>query len=376
MSSNSNTPALFQPIQVGDIKLAHRVVLAPLTRFRADSAHVHTDLGVEYYKQRASVPGTLLITEATYITAQAGGMPNVPGIWNDAQIAAWKKITDAVHAKGSYIYLQLWALGRAARPAALHQENPDYPYVSASPIPLSTSPDDVPRALTKEEIKEYVQWYATAASNSVHKAGFDGVEIHGANGYLIDQFLQDVSNKRTDEYGGSIENRARFALEVTEAVVAAVGQTKTAIRLSPWSKYQDQGMENPIPTFTYLVEKLKEKFPNLAFIHSVAPGAPGNEWPKDGLDPEFIRKLWAPRLVVTTGGYDRESGLKVAEETGQLIGYGRAFLANPDLPYRLQKNIKLNEPEYDTFYLPMNEKGYTTYPFSEEFLKENPQAAL
>ncbi|KAI0355742.1 NADH:flavin oxidoreductase/NADH oxidase [Trametes cingulata] len=371
--SSSSTPKLFQPIQVGDITLGHRVVLAPLTRLRADSAHVHTDLGVEYYKQRASVPGTLLITEATYIKGQAGGMPNVPGIWNDAQIAAWKKITDAVHAKGSFIYLQLWALGRAARPAALHQEDPNYPYVSSSPIPLSTSPNDIPRELTKDEIKEYVQWYATAASNSVHKAGFDGVEIHGANGYLVDQFLQDVSNKRTDEYGGSIENRARFAIEVVDAVVAAVGESKTAIRLSPWSEYQDMRMEDPKPTFTYLVEQLNKKHPNLAFLHVVAPGAPGNRGPENEADVDFIHKLWAPRPVVTTGGYDRESGLKVAEETGQIIGYGRPFLANPDLPFRLEKNIPLNEPEYDTFYLPMSEKGYTTYPFSEEFLKTHPQ---
>ncbi|KAH9851129.1 NADH:flavin oxidoreductase/NADH oxidase [Lenzites betulinus] len=363
-----STPALFQPIQVGDIKLGHRVVFAPLTRFRADAAHVHTDLGVEYYKQRASVPGTLLITEATYITAQAGGMPHVPGIWNDAQVAAWKKITDAVHAKGSFIYLQLWALGRAARPAVLHQENASYDYVAPSPIGLSSSPEDVPRALTKEEIKEYVQWYAEAARRAVNEAGFDGVEIHGANGYLIDQFLQDVSNTRTDEYGGSIENRARFALEVTEAVAAAVGQSKTSIRLSPWSKYQDQGMQDPVPTWTYLVEQYKEKFPNLAYIHVVAPGAPANELPS-GTDPDFIYKLWTPRPVITTGGYDRESGLKVAEETGQIIGYGRPFLANPDLPFRLQKDIKLNDPEYDTFYLPVTEKGYTTYPFSEEFLK-------
>ncbi|KAI0827754.1 NADH:flavin oxidoreductase/NADH oxidase [Trametes gibbosa] len=364
-----STPALFQPIQVGDIKLAHRVAFAPLTRFRADTAHVHTDLGVEHYKQRASVPGTLLITEATYIAAQAGGMGNVPGIWNDAQVAAWKKITDAVHAKGSFIYLQLWALGRAARPAVLRKENASYDYVAPSPIALSTSPEDVPRELTKEEIKEYVQWYAAAAKRAVHGAGFDGVEIHGANGYLVDQFLQDVSNKRTDEYGGSIENRARFALEVTEAIANVVGQSKTAIRLSPWSTYQDQGMKDPVPTWTYLVEQYKQKLPNLAYLHVVSPGAPLNEPPAEGVDPDFIYKLWTPRPVITTGGYDREAGLKIAEETGQIIGYGRAFLANPDLPFRLEKNIKLNDPDYDTFYLPETEKGYTTYPFCEEFLK-------
>ncbi|CDO72487.1 hypothetical protein BN946_scf184980.g28 [Trametes cinnabarina] len=371
--SSTNTPALFQPIQVGDIKLAHRVVLAPLTRYRADDAHVHTDLGFEYYRQRGSVPGTLLITEATFISAQAGGAPNVPGIWNDAQIAAWKKITDAVHAKGSYIYCQLWSLGRAARPAALKQENPAFPYVSASPIPLKATPNDVPRELTKDEIKEYIQWHATAAVNAVHKAGFDGVEVHGANGYLIDQFLQDVSNKRTDEYGGSIENRARFALEVMDAVVAAIGQSKAAIRLSPWSVYQDMRMDDPKPTFTYLVEQFKQRYPHLAYLHVVTPNAPGNQGPADPADADFIYEHWAPRPVISTGGYDRESGIKTAEQTGQIIGYGRPFLANPDLPFRLEKNIPLNEPDYETFYTAKSAEGYITYPFSEEFLKTQTQ---
>ncbi|KAI8993862.1 NADH:flavin oxidoreductase/NADH oxidase [Trametes punicea] len=371
--SSTSTPALFQPMQVGDVKLGHRVVLPPLTRYRADHEHVHTDMGVEYYKQRASVPGTLLIAEATVIAAPAGGVPNVPGIWNDAQIAAWKKITDAVHAKGSYIYLQLWALGRAARPAALKKENPEFPYVSASPIALRTSPNDVPRELRKDEIKEYVQWFGTAASNAVHKAGFDGVEVHGANGYLVDQFLQDVSNKRTDEYGGSIENRARFALEVMDAVVAAVGQSKSAIRLSPWGEYQDMRMKDPKPTFTYLVEQFKRRYPHLAYLHVVTDIAQGNRGPENPADANFIYELWAPRPVISTGGYDRESGIKTAEETGQLIGYGRAFLANPDLPFRLRENIPLNPPQYDTFYTPMSAEGYTTYPFSEEFLKKYPQ---
>ncbi|RDX42074.1 NADH:flavin oxidoreductase/NADH oxidase [Lentinus brumalis] len=368
--SSESTPALFQPIKVGDITLAHRVVLAPQTRYRADAAHVHTDLGVKFYEQRASVPGTLLITEATYISAQASGQPHAPGIWNDAQIAAWKKITEAVHAKGSYIYLQLWALGRAARPKVFHAEFPDYPYVSASDIPLSTSPTEIPRPLTKDEIKEYVQWYGQAASNAVHRAGFDGVELHAANGYLVDQFLQDVSNKRTDEYGGSIENRARFALEVMDAITAAVGQSKVAIRLSPWSRYQDMRMDDPIPTFTYVVEQLKERYPDLAYLHTITPLAPGNEGPKDPSQADFMDRLWAPRPVITTGGFTRESGLKTAEETGRIIGYGVLFTANPDLPFRLKKNLPLNPLDETTLYTKELEQGYTTYPFSEEFLQQ------
>ncbi|KAI0677543.1 NADH:flavin oxidoreductase/NADH oxidase [Trametes maxima] len=367
--SLTDVPALFQPIRVGDTQLAHRIVLAPMARYRAGDGHVHTQLGVEYYEQRASVPGTLLITEASFISPQAGGIPNVPGIWNDDQIAAWKKITGAVHAKGSYIFLQLWALGRAARPALLHQENPDYPYVSASAIPLSTSPEDVPRELTKDEIKQYVEWYATAATNAVHKAGFDGVEVHGASGYLVDQFLQDVSNKRSDEYGGSVENRARFALEIVGAIVAGVGQSKTAIRLSPWNTYQDMRMDNAEVQFSYLMEQLKQKYPDLAYVHSVTSAGPFGKGPKNPGNEDLIYKLWTPRPVITTGSYDRASALKTAQETGQLIGFGRAFLANPDLPFRLLHDIPLNEPDSTTFFTARAEIGYTTYPFSEEFLK-------
>ncbi|CAE7207923.1 unnamed protein product, partial [Rhizoctonia solani] len=209
---------LFTPLQLGDLVLSHRVVMAPLTRFRADDNHVHTDLAVEYYAQRAEVPGTLLITEATFISPEAGGFDHIPGVWSDEQIAAWKKVTDAVHERRSYIYLQLWALGRAADPKVLAREG--LPYVSSSPTPMEEG-GPVPRELSKDEIKNYVDTYVKAAKNAVFKAGFDGVEIHSANGYLLDQFLQDVCNKRTDEYGGSIENRARFTLEVADAVTAA-----------------------------------------------------------------------------------------------------------------------------------------------------------
>ncbi|TFK79093.1 NADH:flavin oxidoreductase/NADH oxidase [Polyporus arcularius HHB13444] len=364
----ASVPALFRPIQVGDIKLAHRVVLAPQTRLRNNAAHVPTDLVTEFYAQRASVPGTLLIGEATYISPQASGQAHAPGIWNDEQIAAWKKVTEAVHAKGPYIFLQLWALGRAARPEQFHKEFPDYPYVSASPIALTERPNDVPRELTKDEIKEYVGWYATAAKNAI-KAGFDGVELHGATGYLPDQFLQDVSNKRTDEYGGSIENRARFPLEVMDAIVAAIGAKRSAIRLSPWSFFQDMRMNDPIPTFSYLVEQLKARHPDLAYIHVIASGAIFSKGPEDPSQEFFIQDIWAPRPAITTGGYDRESGIKVAEETGQLVGYARAFSANPDLPFRLRENIPLTECDYATLFVPLVEEGYTTWPFSEEFLR-------
>ncbi|KII86958.1 hypothetical protein PLICRDRAFT_114056 [Plicaturopsis crispa FD-325 SS-3] len=360
---------LFQPIQVGDITLGHRVVLAPLTRFRANDAHVHAgDLPREYYEQRASTPGTLLISEATFIAPQAGGYPNVPGIWNDDQIAGWKKITDAVHAKGSYIYLQLWALGRAGVPDVLTKEGP-YPHVSASDVPFKGNAN-VPRPLTIPEIKEYVQLYATAASNAVHKAGFDGVEVHGANGYLIDQFFQDVTNHRTDEYGGSVENRARFGLEVLEAVVKAVGAKKTGIRLSPWNRFQGMRMADPKPTFKYITTRISELFPDLAFLHVVSPRVDGLDVLDvlaEGENNDFIEEIWKPRVYISAGGYSRESALKEAEEKGNLIAFGRKFLANPDLPLRLKKDLPLNEGDRATYYVygSTDPKGYTDYPFAE-----------
>ncbi|GBE84625.1 Probable inactive dehydrogenase [Sparassis crispa] len=364
--SSESAPKLFQPIKVGDMTLAHRVVLAPLTRYRANAAHVHGDLAVEYYAQRASIVGTLLIAEAAFISAKAGGFAHVPGIWNEAQIAAWKKITDAVHARGSYIYIQLWALGRATDLQVLEKEDPSFPYVSASDIQLTGKPK-APRPLTEEEIKEYIQMYATAASNAVHGAGFDGIEIHGANGYLPDQFLQDVSNKRTDKYGGSIENRARFLLELLGAISAKIGAQKTAIRLSPWGEFQDMRMEDPVPTFKYVVSKIAEMLPDFAYIHFTEPRVSGNldRSVKDGETNDYFRKVWAPRPIISAGGYTRETALAAADETGDLIAFGRAYISNPDLPLRLRMNLPVAKYDRDTFYTPENPKGYIDYPFAD-----------
>ncbi|CEL54788.1 Festuclavine dehydrogenase subunit FgaOx3 OS=Neosartorya fumigata (strain ATCC MYA-4609 / Af293 / CBS 101355 / FGSC A1100) GN=fgaOx3 PE=3 SV=1 [Rhizoctonia solani AG-1 IB] len=266
MSSLSNK--LFTPLKLGSITLSHRVVMAPLTRYRANDGHAHTELGVQYYAQRAEVPGTLLVTEGTLISPEAGGYDRVPGIWSDEQIAAWKKVTDAVHERHSYIYLQLWALGRAADPNVLVREG--LPFVSASPIPIEEG-GPVPSALSEEEIKRYIEQYVQAAKNAVFRAGFDGVELHSANGYLLDQFLQDNSNKRTDRYGGSVENRGRFVLEVVKAVATAVGENKTAIRFSPWTRFQGMRMQDPIPTFSYVIKELSEKHSDLAYVHFVEP---------------------------------------------------------------------------------------------------------
>ncbi|KAJ7080961.1 hypothetical protein B0H15DRAFT_475017 [Mycena belliarum] len=359
---------LFEPIQVGTLALQHRVVLAPLTRYKADEAHVpYLPLVAEYYGQRASKPGSLLITEATFIAACAGGYQYVPGIWSAAQIAAWKEVTSAVHAKGSFIFMQLWALGRAADCASLQSEDPSFPYVSASAVPLTGQSGPL-RALSMLEIKEYVSLYAQAAKNAI-EAGCDGVEIHGANGYLIDQFLQDVSNERTDEYGESIENRARFALEVVDAVVAAVGAERTAIRFSPWSKFQDMGMPDPLPTFSYAISQLAARHPGLAYIHLVEPRIYGNVTREEGTvgaheSNDELRALWAPRPLVRAGGFTRTEALAPAE-TGDLVAFGRLYISNPDLPARLEKDVPVTPYTRSTFYLvgKNDPQGYTDHPF-------------
>ncbi|KAH9852672.1 FMN-linked oxidoreductase [Lenzites betulinus] len=367
-ATNDSTPKLFQPATIGDITLAHRVVLAPVTRARASTASVPGDLMVEYYTQRASIPGTLLISEGTFIAPQSGGHelgPTIPGMWNDEQVAGWKKVVDAVHAKGSFIYLQMWTLGRGASAAELKAQGFDL--VSSSDLPVKDT-NDVPRPLTVAEIKEYVNWFAKAASDAVHHAGFDGVEVHCANGYLLDQFIQDVTNKRTDQYGGSIENRARFPLEVVDAVVKAVGAKKTGIRFSPWSKFLDMRMEDPVPTFSYLIKQLRELYPDFAYVHLVEPGILGGSdvGHHQAESNDFVRDLWHPRPLITAGGYTRESGVERAEKTGDILAFGRRFIANPDLPLRLRKDLPLTPYDRSTFYIPQEPHGYTDYPFAVE----------
>ncbi|CAE6427482.1 unnamed protein product, partial [Rhizoctonia solani] len=234
--SMSIASKLFDPLQVGDITIAHRIVMAPMTRLRATPDGVVTEVTAEYYSQRSTVPGTLLISEGVSVAAEAGGFANLPGFFNDTQLAGWKKVVDVVHANGSYIYLQIAALGRVGYPEILHAGG--HPYISSSPIKLD-SRSETPTELSQSEIKRYIGLYAEAAQRAVHEAGFDGVEIHACNGSLIDQFIQDVVNKRTDHYGGSIENRSRFVLEAIEAVVSKIGAKRTGIRFSPWSKGQE-----------------------------------------------------------------------------------------------------------------------------------------
>ncbi|THU79962.1 FMN-linked oxidoreductase [Dendrothele bispora CBS 962.96] len=293
----------------------------------------------EYYAQRTSTPGTLLVTEGTVIVPKAHGLPGLPGFRTDEQINGLEG--DEVHAKGSFIFLQIMALGRDASKATLQARDPSLEVVGAAgDIPYTGG--DQPRPLTQKEIQEYIELFVQAAKSAVEKAGFDGVE-----------FLEDVSNNRMDEYGGSIENSARFVLEVVGAIGKAIGIEKTALRLSPWPTIFDMGMKDPIPTYTYLVTKLKELYPNLAYLGLIEPRTRGGDFEERELDEresnEFIQKIWSPRPLVLSGGYTRQTAIeKVETAEGVLIAFGRHFLANPDLPVRLEKDISLNPYDRST----------------------------
>ncbi|KAI8137294.1 hypothetical protein BJV82DRAFT_525495 [Fennellomyces sp. T-0311] len=365
----ASTSALFEPIKVGNNQLEHRVVLAPLTRFRCDENHVPTDLVEEYYTQRTT-KGGLLITEATFITPTAGAYPGAPGIYTESQIEAWKKVTASVHAKGGFIYLQLWHVGRATLSVFLPE---GVKPVSSSEIaiqgnnPFTGGDFEVPHALTIEEIAQIQQDYAQAAKNAI-AAGFDGVEIHSANGYLLDQFINTSSNKRTDAYGGSIENRTRFTLETVKSVADAIGAERVGIRLSPWSEFQDMKDDTPYDTWGYIVDQLQENHPNLAYLHMIEPRDDfSRKTQKDTvntLDP--FRAKWKGTFM-SAGGYTTDPSLasQVADKTGNLIAIGRAFIANPDIVHRLKNGLPLTKYNRDTFYTP-GPVGYTDYPFAEE----------
>ncbi|KAK0280097.1 hypothetical protein LTR35_008248 [Friedmanniomyces endolithicus] len=371
MGSTPDSSRLFTPLKLGSRELSSRLAMAPLTRFRADDDHVQLPFAKDYYTQRACVPGTLIITEATFISPEAGGYANVPGIYNDAQIKAWKEIVDSVHEAGGIIYLQLWALGRAAS-AEVKKKEGTGDVVSASEVPMADN-SPKPRALSEEEIQTYIKAYASGAKNAVEGAGFDGVEVHGANGYLVDAFTQDVSNKRTDRWGGSIENRTRFATSVTQAVVSAVGADKTGIRLSPWSTFQGMQMEDPIPTFSHLLHSLKEM--KLAYVHLVESRISGNaDVETTGKIDPFI-DIWAGTSpILIAGGFKPDSTRRAVEEQYKdkdaVVVFGRYFISNPDLVFRVQEGIELAAYDRETFYLAKSEKGYLDYPFSEEWEKQ------
>jgi NADPH2 dehydrogenase len=368
---------LFTPLRIGPMGLQHRIAMAPLTRLRADENHVQLPLAVEYYSQRASVPGTLLIAEASLISPAHGGMANGPGIWTSAQIAGWKSITDAVHAKGCSMVCQLVAPGRAADVTALKKNG--FELLSSSAVPMpgsgfteSSGPTPTPRAMTESEIYSCIADFRTAAQNAI-KAGFDGIEIHGANGYLVDQFLQTTCNQRTDSWGGSIANRARFGIEIAKACAEAIGPERVGFRVSPWSPFQGMLMDDPIPTFSYLAEQLKAL--KLGYLHIIESRVNNNVDCESTESIEFLLKIWGREgKVLLAGGYTPENVWGAADEKYKdyevVFVFGRHFLANPDLVYRIKNKVALNKYDRNTFYAQGKtaEEGYTDYPFAEGFV--------
>lgn len=351
---------LFSPVTLGSISLKNRIVMAPLTRNRAGEGGVPQDLNVTYYAQRATAG--LIVTEATPISPMAHGYPALPGIYTEAQIAGWKKVTEAVHAKGGKIVIQLWHVGRISHPSLIGGQTPIAPSAikpAGKAFTYQGLQDYVtPRALEKNELPAIVNDYVMAAKNALN-AGFDGVEIHAANGYLLDQFLRDGSNKRTDEYGGSVENRARLLMEVTEAVVKAIGADKTGVRLSPVNPFNDMHDSNPQAMFNYVADALNQF--NLAYLHAVEGGIHGGG-EAEPFDFASFRKLFKGRYMANLS-YDKAKGnAAIASGHADCVAYGVPFIANPDLVERFAKDAPLNIADANTFY-GGTEIGYTDYPF-------------
>ncbi|MEY4768143.1 MAG: hypothetical protein RL637_782 [Pseudomonadota bacterium] len=354
------TPDLFSPIQVGPYCLSNRIVMAPLTRMRAPES-IPTPTMVAYYGQRATAG--LIITEGTTISPQAIGYPCVPGIYTSAQTNAWKKVTQAIHAQKGHIFLQLWHVGRISHPDYHQGELPVAPSALAARGKIQTLKGMktlvTPRALATEEISGIVEQYRIAAKNAL-TAGFDGVEIHAANGYLLDQFLRDGSNQRTDQYGGSFENRCRLLLEVTQAVIKVWGAERVGIRLSPSSTFNDMSDSDPARLFAYLLGQLN-RF-DLAYLHLINTLDSDKRHQAKKVDLAALRHAYLGTVIIC-GGYTQETAdLAIAEELADAIAFGSLYIANPDLVKRFKFNAPLNKPDTSTFYHG-GEKGYIDYPF-------------
>jgi len=353
---------ILSSIQLGPYTLLNRVVMAPLTRSRAGKGGEPTVLNAQYYAQRAGAG--LIITEASQISLEGVGYPSTPGIYSADQVSGWQFITDTVHAKRGRIFLQLWHVGRISHPSL--QPGKALPLAPSAIKPAGQAvtyegkQDFVtPRALELAEISTIIDQYRKGAKNAMD-AGFDGVEIHGANGYLLDQFLRDGANHRTDAYGGSIENRARLMLEVVEAVCSVWGGNRVGIRLSPLQPFNDMYDSDPEKTFSFIVEQLNQF--NLAYLHITEIGKEVPEAAGPSFDLTKLRSIWKG-ILITNGYYDLISANAVlASNEADMVAFGRLFIANPDLPMRFAKRAQLNIPDPKTFY-GGDEKGYTDYPF-------------
>jgi N-ethylmaleimide reductase len=366
-----NFPSLFSPLQIGPYRLNHRLVMAPLTRMRAERPSLAPrPLNAEYYAQRAT-PGGLIIAEASPVMASGFGNPGVPGIYSEAQIAGWRGVVAAVHAKRGLIFLQLWHVGRVSHSS--YQPGGALP-VAPSAVPISAELKtmtadgkpanyETPRTLETAEVAGIVEAFRRAATNAM-KAGFDGVEIHGANGYLIEQFLQSRSNLRTDQYGGSIENRARFLMEIAQAVIGVWGASRVGVRLSPYGIANDSGEADPMPLYTHVVQALNPL--GLAYLHFIEPrssGAGRAEVNHQNVPSAMVlfRPIWKG-VLITAGGFTGETAnAAIADGHADAIAFGRIFISNPDLPRRLREGLPLTPYNRATFY-GGEEKGYTDYP--------------
>ncbi|NOR73354.1 MAG: alkene reductase [Mariprofundaceae bacterium] len=350
---------LFSPLKLGRYELPNRIFMAPMTRNRAPD-NIANAMMAFHYRQRASAG--LLITEGSQISEQAVGYPATPGIYSPEQVEGWRGVVDAVHADGGHIFLQLWHCGRVS--------HPDYhggePAVAPSAIRpageaftnTGLKPFEMPRELTLSEISDVVDDYKKATGNAID-AGFDGVEIHGANGYLLDQFLRDGSNQRSDAYGGTLKNRARLMLEVTEAVCDVAGAERVGIRLSPLQPFNDMRDSNPEETFSYVVEQLNHF--GLAYLHVTEMGSEVPDAAGPAFDLGRLRLLWRG-LYITNSGYDKARGnAAIMDGNADAVAFGQPYIANPDLVERLRSDAELNVPDGATFY-GGDEHGYTDYP--------------
>lgn len=346
-------PSLFDPLTAGELNLRNRVIMAPLTRCRAIEGRAPNALMAEYYRQRASAG--LILSEATSVTPMGVGYPDTPGIWSEEQVAGWKLVTDAVHREGGVILLQLWHVGRVSDPCYLNGELPVAPSAIVPKGHVSLvrpqRPFVTPRALELSEIPGIIEAYRKGAENA-KAAGFDGVELHGANGYLLDQFLQDGTNKRTDEYGGPVENRARLLLEATDAAIGVWGPGRVGVHLAPRGDAHDMGDSNPLETFGYVAEQLGKR--GVAFLCVREHTGPGR------IGPELKKRFGG--VYIANEKFTKETAEQaLANGEADAVAFGQLFIANPDLPRRFELNAPLNEPKPETFYA-SGPEGYTDYP--------------
>lgn len=349
---------IFTPVQIGPYELPNRLIMAPMTRNRADLGNVPRAINAAYYAQRAGAG--LIITEATQVSPQGVGYPNTPGIHSAAQVEGWKQVTEAVHAAGGRVFLQLWHVGRISHPSL--QPDGELPVAPSAVRPEGQAwtaegmkPYVTPRAFELREIPGIIEQYRAGAANA-RSAGFDGIEIHAANGYLIDQFLRDKTNQRRDAYGGSVPNRVRLLIEIAEALIEIWGQERVGVRLSPLNPFNDIADSTPAETFGYAIDQLN-RF-QLAFLDLVEDGT--------SLDARHFRRSWN-QVLIANRGYDKERANALLADGADAVGFGVPFVANPDLPERFRRGAALNPPDRKTFY-GGGEAGYTDYPFLEKEL--------